>query len=1686
MTKKDEMRRQAEEKARANGAKPSQALSPVESEKVLHELQVHQIELEIQNEELRRAQQELATAQARYFELYDLAPVGYCTVSEHGLVLEANLTAGTMLGLGRGALVNQMFSRFILSEDQDIFYQHRKQLLETGRPQDCELRMVKNGGTAFWAHITAVAAEDDLGDTIFRLALSDISEHKRDEEGLQQNVFDLKYANSRTDDALASSERSRLALLSVLEDEKKAEQELRNSEEKWRMLVSTSPDFITLHDLEGGYLYLNHYAEGFSESDVIGKSLYDFIAEGSREKYQKAFKACIETKATQYLDYTAYGDNATIRTYETYLVPVMIKDQIQSIMAIAKDITERKQGEQELRESEERFKALHNSSFGGIAIHDKGLILECNQGLSGITGYSREELIGMNGLLLIKEDYRDLVMNNILAGYEKPYEAAGVRKNGETYPLRLEARNIPYKGKSVRTVEFRDISEQKKAEQQILLNQKRLESLVTILQADSDNVQQFLDFALEEAIHLTGSKIGYIYYYSEEKKEFTLNTWSKEVMPQCTVANPQSIYQLEKTGIWGEAVRQRKPVMVNDFKATNPLKKGLPQGHAPLQNFLTVPVFAGGQIVAVVGMANKETDYDQYDVLQLTILMDSVWKVIDRKKAGDELKEREARLQKIFEILPVGLWFADKNGKLIQGNPAGVNIWGAEPHVPIEEYGVFKARHLPEGREIAPDDWALAHTIKEGTTVAGELLEIDAFDGKKKIILNYTAPVLDDKGQIQGAIVVNNDITELKKSETLQRALYQISDAAIGCRDLQQLYLQIHRTISGLMPAENLYIALYDQKANTISFPYYRDQKNDYNAPRQFGKGLTEHIIATQKPLLVNQQVHDQLQRDGQAEFVGQPSQQWLGAPLQSENKTFGTLVVQSYDEKSEYTQRDLELLSFVAGHVAVAIRSIQAGQELAESESRYKTFMDSATDIAFLKDDQSRYLMVNQAQQEFFGLPAGQILGKTDDDLMPKEAAQACRLSDQMVLESKQTMLSHEQVGNRIYEVRKFPVDLQNGKTGVGAYIRDITEQQRADQAIRESQEKYRDLVENINDVVFAVDIYGKLIYISPSSEPVLGYRPDEIIGRKLIEFVKEDDRTLLARELQKSLEKGVAASEYRITNKNGSTKWISSSSRLILEDGKPVGLNGLMTDITERKQAEEQIRQAAKKWETTFDSIGDGVCLLDRQWKILQCNQAFYKMVKKPFDQVLGRTCYELVHGLKKPQEHCPVVRMEKSLHRETLELERDDRFLLVTADPIFDQQKNLIGAVHIISDITDRKLMEQELLQAQKMEAVGFLAGGVAHDFNNMLAGIVGNAELLQLKIYGQKELEAYVDNIIKASGHAASLTKQLLAFARKGQYQQVPVNVHKVIAEAMGILGNTIDRRIKIEQHLRANPAVVLGDHSQLENAFMNLGINARDAMPEGGKLIFSTDLQSMDEEYISQHNYKIKPGQYIQITVEDTGSGMSEAVKRHLFEPFFTTKEKGRGTGLGLAGIYGCVKNHGGSIEVYSELGRGTAIKIYLPLYAGLTAGEADSVQLKETAVTAGTGSILIVDDEDMIRTIAAQILKTAGYQVQTCADGQEAVELYARDHSNIDLVIMDMVMPKVDGRQAYAKMREINPGVKMLLSSGFSEDGAAQSLLQEGALGFIQKPYRSAELLLRVQQAMQATPNQSLRGNPPA
>ena len=374
---------------------------------------------------------------------------------------------------------------------------------------------------------------------------------------------------------------------------------------------------------------------------------------------------------------------------------------------------------------------------------------------------------------------------------------------------------------------------------------------------------------------------------------------------------------------------------------------------------------------------------------------------------------------------------------------------------------------------------------------------------------------------------------------------------------------------------------------------------------------------------------------------------------------------------------------------------------------------------------------------------------------------------------------------------------------------------------------------------------------------------------------------------------------------------------------------------------------------------------------------------------------------------------------------------------------------------------------------MDALGQLAGGVAHDFNNQLSVILGYANLLESQVELPK-LKKYSENISKAVHRSADLTRNLLAFARKGQNQSVPVHIHSLISETIEMLDRTVDKRIEIMKLFDASSDIVLGDPSQLQNAFLNLGVNARDAMATGGCLAFETEIVEIDDEFIARHGGGIQAGQYIKISVIDTGAGMTEEVKKHLFEPFFTTKPVGKGTGLGLASVYGTIKNHKGTLDVYSELGRGTTFKLYLPLSEQTkpvqSIAQKDISSGKLSAVK--NLSVLLVEDEEILRNVFCDMLSACGIKCLEAKNGRHAVEVYQQLWPQIDLVILDMIMPEMDGPDAFRAMKKINPEIRTLLSTGFSLNNEVQAVLDEGVLGFLQKPFMKNELIDKIIEVM--------------
>jgi two-component system, cell cycle sensor histidine kinase and response regulator CckA len=412
--------------------------------------------------------------------------------------------------------------------------------------------------------------------------------------------------------------------------------------------------------------------------------------------------------------------------------------------------------------------------------------------------------------------------------------------------------------------------------------------------------------------------------------------------------------------------------------------------------------------------------------------------------------------------------------------------------------------------------------------------------------------------------------------------------------------------------------------------------------------------------------------------------------------------------------------------------------------------------------------------------------------------------------------------------------------------------------------------------------------------------------------------------------------------------------------------------------------------------------------------------------------------------------------------------------TASVLLNAEREVVGFLGVTRDIEPRKraeeekaILESQLRQAQKMEAIGTLAGGVAHDFNNLLTGILGYSNLLKLQ--HPKGTEAYeaADVIETAAQRASDLTKQLLGFARQGKLQNSAVNLHTMISESVALLRRTIDKSIDIVLRMDAEAPEVMGDPSQLQLVVLNLAVNARDAMPEGGELTVETDNVVVAKGALNPHP-ELKPGEYVRLRVSDTGTGISESIRDRVFDPFFTTKSTGEGTGMGLATVYGIVKNHDGLVYIADDEKR-TTFEVLLPI-AVLTERQASDAL--EAAPVQGRGKVLVVEDEEVVRRLASEILGWLGYETVTVCDGVEAIEYYSSHKDDIDIALIDLNMPRMGGRECYEKMKAINPKLRAVLSTGYSRDGAAQELLDEGVQGFVQKPFQAGQLSEAIAQAL--------------
>ncbi len=644
------------------------------------------------------------------------------------------------------------------------------------------------------------------------------------------------------------------------------------------------------------------------------------------------------------------------------------------------------------------------------------------------------------------------------------------------------------------------------------------------------------------------------------------------------------------------------------------------------------------------------------------------------------------------------------------------------------------------------------------------------------------------------------------------------------------------------------------------------------------------------------------------------------------------------------------------------------------------------------------------------------------------------------------------------------------------------IKQLQLSDEALRKSEELLSEAQRIAHIGSWTYDLAGHLTW-SDETYRIYGVSPGvfTLNAEAFINLIHPDDRPAMQAWITACVAgEKPGEHEFRAILPDGAVRWIRGRGELKYEaENRPVYLTGTAQDITERKKFEKDLFQSKQDWEDIFNSITDMVTVHDTGYNIIHANKAAEKILGLPLiTELKDNKCFKFYHGTNHPPEGCPSCDCLKTGLAATFEVFEHhlDKFIEIRAIPRFDSENRMIGLIHIVRDITERRKseeqmqrLEDQLRQSQKMEAIGQLAGGIAHDFNNILTAIIGYSSLLKMKMNDNDPLINNIDQILASSERAANLTQSLLAFSRKQVTNPQPADLSGIINKVENLLKRIIGEDVELKIILADAPLTTMADSGQIQQVLMNLSTNARDAMPKGGALTISTEAIDADEGFIKSHGFG-EPGSYALIEISDTGAGMDEKTRDRIFEPFFTTKEAGKGTGLGLTMVYGIVKQHNGYINVYSEQGHGTTFKIYLPLISAAAHKESKK---EEAAVFFGSGeTILLAEDDDDVRIFTKALLEEAGYEVIVASNGQDAVRLFRENEHKIDLLLFDVIMPLLSGKDAYTRIKRIRSDIKVLFTSGYPADFIRAHEITGDKLNYIAKPALPGELLKIVREIL--------------
>jgi PAS domain S-box-containing protein len=760
----------------------------------------------------------------------------------------------------------------------------------------------------------------------------------------------------------------------------------------------------------------------------------------------------------------------------------------------------------------------------------------------------------------------------------------------------------------------------------------------------------------------------------------------------------------------------------------------------------------------------------------------------------------------------------------------------------------------------------------------------------------------------------------------------------------------------------------------------------------------------------------------------------------------------------------------------ALEQKRLQSERKQAEiSLNLFRALVDQSSDGFEVIDPASgRFLDVNETTCRRLGYQRNELLSMS----VPDVEAMALDFSSwsKHVGEVRRLGFKTIEGRHRRKDGSTFPVEVnvryvQLDRDYLIAVVRDNTERKRAEESLRLSEERFRQLAENIHEVFWVTDTAkNQMLYISPAYETVWGRTCASLYAspQTWTDAIHPEDRERVMEAAITRQKDGTYDEEYRIHRPDGSLRWIRDRAFPIRDaSGETYRVVGVARDISERKQAEVRLREQA----SLLDKARDAILVRDLDHGITFWNKSAEDLYGWTVQEVLGRKASELLYrDLAAFEKAIEVVLSDGEWSGELQQVTKSGEPILIEGrwTLVRDDAGRPQAILAINSDITEKKRLEQQFLRAQRMESIGTLAGGVAHDLNNVLSPILMSIDLLRLTSYDERS-RAVLSTIETSAKRGAEMVKQILSFARGVEGQRMKIDVRQIILDMQHLVQDTFPKNIAFRAEMEKSLPSFFGDHTQVHQVLLNLCVNARDAMPHGGTLAVSARGLQVDENYAGM-TPGAKPGAYLKIKVTDTGTGIPQEMLDKIFDPFFTTKEVGKGTGLGLSTVLAIVKSHGGFLNVYSEPGNGTTFSIFFPA-SDTVGGETKMAQ--ENAHPRGEGQlILIVDDEAAVRTITQQTLEIYGYRVLVAEDGSEAVALYSMHRTEVAAVVTDMMMPVMAGEVTIQVLRRLDPDVKIIAASGLANDGSADRAAAMGVKHFLPKPFTAQTILTTLHQVL--------------